>query len=150
MDFPTSSRIDVNICYHLQVSQKSLFSLLRRFFIVILKASYDDLKRHNKQDSFFFYATIHKLFIDISEPPSSKKKKTAADYEQPRLTNAIKSFPDEVQLCMSSIPGARYGVCAKEHIPLGTWIGPYEGRRITPLRLSPDIDSAYIWEVGFI
>ena len=90
------------------------------------------------------------MFIDISEPPSSKKQKNAADYEQPQLTNAIRSFPDEVQLCMSSIPGASYGVCAKEHIPLGTWIGPYEGRRITPQRLLPDIDSAYIWEVGFI
>ena len=87
------------------------------------------------------------LFIDISESSCSKKQKITTDHEEPRLTNAIRSFPDEVQLCMSSIPGASYGVCAKEHIPLGTWIGPYEGRRITPQRLTPDIDSSYLWEV---
>ena len=62
----------------------------------------------------------------------------------------MRSFPDEVQLCVSSIPGALYGVCAKQHIPLGTWIGPYEGKRITPQRLTPDIDSDHLWEVGHI
>lgn len=75
---------------------------------------------------------------------------TKTDLEEPRLTNAIRSFPDEVHLCVSGIPGARYGVCAREHIPLGTWIGPYEGRRVPPQRLSPDIDSAHLWEVGHL
>jgi len=83
----------------------------------------------------------------FSETASSKKQKLAADHEEPRLTNAIRSFPDEVQLCASSIPGASYGVCAKEHIPLGTWIGPYEGRRLSPRNLSPDIDTEYLWEI---
>lgn len=88
-------------------------------------------------------------FVDFSETVSSKKQKLAADHEEPRLTNAIRSFPDEVHLCASSIPGASYGVCAKEHIPLGTWIGPYEGRRLSPRNLSPDTDTEYLWEVRF-
>lgn len=81
------------------------------------------------------------------ETASSKKQKLAADHEKPRVTNAIRSFPDEVQLCASSIPGASHGVCAKEHIPLGTWIGPYEGRRLSPRNLSPDTDTEYLWEI---
>ncbi|XP_068740323.1 putative histone-lysine N-methyltransferase PRDM6 isoform X2 [Montipora capricornis] len=81
------------------------------------------------------------------EPSPSKKQQIAADVEEPRLTSAMRSFPDEVQLCVSSIPGALYGVCAKQHIPLGTWIGPYEGKRITPQRLTPDIDSDHLWEI---
>ena len=85
-----------------------------------------------------------------SEPSTSKKQKLTSGKEEPPLTNAIRSFPDEVQLCLSSLPGAIYGVCAKEHIPLGTWIGPYEGRRIPPQHNTPDIDSSYLWEVGFV
>ena len=85
-----------------------------------------------------------------SEPSTSKKQKLTSGKEEPPLTNAIRSFPDEVQLCLSSLPGAIYGVCAKEHIPLGTWIGPYEGRRISPQHNTPDIDSSYLWEVGFV
>ena len=85
-----------------------------------------------------------------SEPSNSKKQKLTSGKEEPPLTNAIRSFPDEVQLCLSSLPGAIYGVCAKEHIPLGTWIGPYEGRRIPPQHNTPDIDSSYLWEVGFV
>ena len=85
-----------------------------------------------------------------SEPSTSKKQKLTSGKEEPPLTNAIRSFPDEVQLCLSSLPGAIYGVCAKEHIPLGTWIGPYEGRRIPPQHNMPDIDSSYLWEVGFV
>lgn len=81
---------------------------------------------------------------------SSKNPKVTADCEEPRLTGAIRSFPDEVQLCVSSIPGASYGVCAKEHIPLGTWIGPYEGKRITSQQLTPQIDSEHLWEVQLI
>ena len=59
----------------------------------------------------------------------------------------MKSFPDVVQLCKSSIPGKKYGVAAKQHIPVGTWIGPYEGKRINPYELNPNLDSSYLWEV---
>lgn len=60
---------------------------------------------------------------------------------------AMKSFPDVVQLCKSSIPGKKYGVAAKQHIPVGTWIGPYEGKRINPDEINPNMDSSYLWEV---
>lgn len=60
---------------------------------------------------------------------------------------AIKSFPDVVQLCKSSIPGKKYGVSARQHIPEGTWIGPYEGRRVAPDAINPNMDSSYLWEI---
>lgn len=59
----------------------------------------------------------------------------------------MKSFPDVVQLCKSSIPGKKYGVAAKQHIPVGTWIGPYEGKKINPDEVNPNMDSSYLWEV---
>ncbi|XP_078367856.1 putative histone-lysine N-methyltransferase PRDM6 isoform X3 [Oculina patagonica] len=60
---------------------------------------------------------------------------------------AMKSFPDVVQLCKSSIPGKKYGVAAKQHIPVGTWIGPYEGKKINPDEVNPNMDSSYLWEI---
>ena len=67
--------------------------------------------------------------------------------EKQKVTNAIKSFPEEVELCRSSIPGAGYGVCTKRAIPLGTWIGPYEGRRLSAQEIVPGQDTSYMWEV---
>lgn len=60
---------------------------------------------------------------------------------------AIASFPEEVTLCKSSIPGTNYGVCAKQHIPMGTWIGPYEGRRVTVDDVKTDMNMSHMWEV---
>ncbi|KAK3729595.1 hypothetical protein QZH41_016162 [Actinostola sp. cb2023] len=77
------------------------------------------------------------------EPSSSQ----AADQEDCSLSYAIKSFPQEVQLCTSSIPGAHFGVCAKRVIPEGTWIGPYEGKRVKPEELPSNLDNSYIWEI---
>lgn len=106
-------------------------------------------KMRLKSNDFPFVALCLMFFLVVLES-SSKNPRVTADCEEPRLTGAIRSFPDEVQLCVSSIPGASYGVCAKEHIPLGTWIGPYEGKRITPQRLTPQIDSEHLWEVELI
>ena len=64
-----------------------------------------------------------------------------------KLSYAVASFPDEVKLCVSGIPGAGYGVCAKQHIPVGTWIGPYEGKRLSINDVTSDKDTSYMWEV---
>ncbi|XP_028519339.1 putative histone-lysine N-methyltransferase PRDM6 isoform X2 [Exaiptasia diaphana] len=64
-----------------------------------------------------------------------------------QFSYAVSSFPDEVQLCWSGIPGAGYGVSAKQHIPIGTWIGPYEGRRIRPEDVTKEMDTSYMWEI---
>lgn len=64
-----------------------------------------------------------------------------------KLTYAVLSFPTEVQLCTSSIPGHQYGVCAKLPFPVGTWIGPYEGQRVKPSEMSDNNQSRYMWEV---
>ena len=64
-----------------------------------------------------------------------------------RATYAVMSFPDEVQLCTSSIPGYVYGVCARRHLPSGTWIGPYEGRRTADRQKDGCENHDYFWEV---
>jgi len=80
--------------------------------------------------------------------PKQECKEHAPLLRKPKeFSYAISSFPDEVQLCWSSIPGAGYGVSAKQPIPIGTWIGPYEGRRIRPEDVTNDIDTSYMWEV---
>lgn len=64
-----------------------------------------------------------------------------------KLSYAVASFPDEVTLCLSSIPGTNFGVCAKQHIPVGTWIGPYEGKRISIDDVTVDMNTSHMWEV---
>ena len=63
------------------------------------------------------------------------------------LPLALKSLPPEVSLCASSIPGMGYGICAKRTIPVGAWIGPYEGAFVKPEELSCVTDTSYMWEV---
>ena len=46
-------------------------------------------------------------------------------------------------------PGAGYGVCARQLIPTGTWIGPYEGEVVKPEQVSLGTDASYMWEVFF-
>lgn len=84
---------------------------------------------------------VHKI-------PSSNRKLVIPGQKQPvKFSYAIASFPDEVQLCVSSIPGAGCGVCAKQHIPVGTWIGPYEGKHVKCDDVKPNTDTSYMWEV---
>lgn len=63
-----------------------------------------------------------------------------------RLSRALESFPSEVQLCTSSIPCVVYGVCARKHIPTGTWIGPYEGKHFEANSMITK-ENFYMWEV---
>lgn len=66
---------------------------------------------------------------------------------QPKLTYAVGSFPPEVRLCTSSIPEYTYGACAAKPMPRGTWIGPYEGRRVNLNQMPKDKDNTFGWEV---
>ena len=68
--------------------------------------------------------------------------------EKQRVTYAVASFPPEVQLCESSIPGHLYGVSARQFIPVGTWIGPYEGIRVSAEDVHEGMDLSYMWEVN--
>ncbi|CAH3135096.1 unnamed protein product [Porites lobata] len=56
-------------------------------------------------------------------------------------------FPDEVRLCKSSVPGAKYGVCAAQPIPPGTWIGPYEGQVVRREELREGVHNSFMWEI---
>lgn len=62
-------------------------------------------------------------------------------------SKAVRSLPPEVCLCRSSVPGAELGVCTRRHIPLGTWIGPFEGKRVRPGDVKPGMDTSFMWEV---
>ncbi|XP_046861509.1 putative histone-lysine N-methyltransferase PRDM6 isoform X2 [Xenia sp. Carnegie-2017] len=62
-----------------------------------------------------------------------------------KMTYAMTSFPDEVELCTSSIPGCLYGVAAKRPLPRGTVVGPYEGRRTFHLH-EGEKNHEYVWE----
>ena len=64
------------------------------------------------------------------------------------LPYSLSSFPTEFGLCKSGIPGATFGVYAKVMIPLGTWIGPYEGKVSVP-QAEEDQDDQ-LWEVTAI
>ena len=64
---------------------------------------------------------------------------------------AISTFPDEVGLCISTLPLAGYGVFARHFIPRGTWIGPYEGKKIPVedgMKQISQGDAPFLWEVG--
>ena len=77
----------------------------------------------------------------LHKPENTAKKQTN------KLPLAVRSLPPEVGLCASSIPGAGYGVCAKRAIPIGAWIGPYEGKFVKPEELLYVADTSYMWEV---
>lgn len=86
---------------------------------------------------------IYTIRCPIHPPSSQSAPSLPGDWN----SYALKSFPDVVQLCKSSIPGKKHGVSAKQHIPVGTWIGPYEGKRINPEDVKPSMDSSYLWEI---
>lgn len=81
--------------------------------------------------------------------PQHKHEKTASQ-QTSQFPLALRSLPPEVGLCTSSIPGAGYGICAKRTIPVGAWIGPYEGKCLKPEELSLSTDTSYMWEVRLI
>ena len=59
--------------------------------------------------------------------------------------------PDGIALCISSIPGARFGACSLKNIPVGTWFGPFEGKLVRPNESICGANSEFMWEVrGFI
>ncbi|CAH3042950.1 unnamed protein product [Porites lobata] len=64
-----------------------------------------------------------------------------------QLPLALRSLPPEVGLCTSTIPGQECGICAKRKIPVGAWIGPYEGKFLKPKELSSTTDTSYMWEI---
>jgi len=49
------------------------------------------------------------------------------------------------------MPVTCYGVYARQCIPIGTWIGPYEGVKIPVeegLKMASQGDASFLWEVS--
>ena len=64
-----------------------------------------------------------------------------------RLSYAVKSLPPECMLGVSNSTGEEYGVYTNQLIPTGTWIGPFEGKRIRPCDVTQHMDTSHMWEV---
>ncbi|KAK3745297.1 hypothetical protein QZH41_013958 [Actinostola sp. cb2023] len=79
----------------------------------------------------------------------ASEEETADKIQRRRSSSPLAAlvFPDEVQLCRSSIPGAEFGVCAARPVPPGTWIGPYEGQIVSREEITPEVDTKYMWEI---
>lgn len=92
-------------------------------------------------------AVQNKVIVQSTKLPILQENFMCQANEPVKLSYAIASFPEEVQLCVSSIPGAGCGVCAKQHIPVGTWIGPYEGKLVKCDEIKPTTDTSYMWEI---
>ena len=82
--------------------------------------------------------------------PLHKHETPIGHFDNSDLSLAVRSLPPEVELCASCIPAEGYGVRAKRTIPVGAWIGPYEGKYLKPEDLAPLADTSYMWEVGFV
>lgn len=80
---------------------------------------------------------------------SSHKSNDQSEKFDIHPSNAVMSFVPEVQLCMSSLPGDDFGVCARKMIPKNTVIGPYNGRRVRPeeLRMGNGANMSFLWEI---
>lgn len=81
------------------------------------------------------------------QPGVEKEFFSRENYRQ--FLTVVKHIPPQLHLCYSSLPGAGFGIIATELIPSGTWIGPYEGKRISVEEISKATDTRYIWEVSY-
>lgn len=108
------------------------------------------------RDSKIYFLTLDKdsqsreQRLNIT-PLQSLRNVSSADEKlnDSEMSYAMRTFPSVVRLCESSIPGCRFGVCAQQFIPIGTWIGPYEGNRLSTEDVRNEIDTSYMWEVYF-
>lgn len=66
-----------------------------------------------------------------------------------RVSYAVKSLPPECKFGVSYSAGEGCGVYTNQPIPTGTWIGPFEGRRIRPSDVTSEMDTSHMWEVNW-
>lgn len=64
-----------------------------------------------------------------------------------RVSYAVKSLPPECKFGVSYSAGEGCGVYTNQPIPTGTWIGPFEGRRIRPSDVTSEMDTSHMWEI---
>ncbi|XP_068693221.1 putative histone-lysine N-methyltransferase PRDM6 [Montipora foliosa] len=60
---------------------------------------------------------------------------------------AVKSCPDELEICPSVTCIFKYGVRTKQMIPEGTWMGPYQGTLVLPGNVTFGMDTSFMWEI---
>ncbi|XP_047139748.1 putative histone-lysine N-methyltransferase PRDM6 isoform X1 [Hydra vulgaris] len=65
----------------------------------------------------------------------------------PPLSPRKLRVPEEISLCISSIPGEKFGACAAKRIPHGTWFGPFEGKLVRTSELKVGFNTEYMWEI---
>ncbi|NP_001161634.1 PR domain containing 6-like protein [Saccoglossus kowalevskii] len=89
----------------------------------------------------------HRGECPMHGPLHSLRKLVNADPTMTHTPYAVKTLPDEFALCTSSIPGELYGVCAKQRIPVGAWIGPFEGEKVSTDEIKNVNNTKHLWEV---
>lgn len=75
------------------------------------------------------------------------EKEFSSTEEFNKVMHTLNTMPPQLHLCYSSIPAAGFGICAKQVIPSGTWLGPYEGKRLTAEELKIMKDTRQVWEI---
>lgn len=124
----------------------------------VTPVSEEELKnslQHKQEEYSYWCKGCHQEKGNVCQKHSSHQELKAETTANNNKTNsnhihwpyALESFPSQVGLCTSGIPGAGYGVCARQFIPTGTWIGPYEGVRVRPDQVSLGTDATYMWEI---
>ncbi|XP_035666531.1 putative histone-lysine N-methyltransferase PRDM6 isoform X1 [Branchiostoma floridae] len=100
-----------------------------------------DLCKEDHQGECPVHGPLHSLRRMVSGAPTDQKQHCQ------QYPYAVTSLPDEVTLCHSSIPGEGYGICATRTIPVGTWIGPYEGVRMRSGEIPCAVKTTHFWEM---
>ena len=101
-------------------------------------------KRSRKDgDNSRFSSQLLEFYLYGRNPRSGRPLK-GTDHE----TKNVK-YPPGMLPCTSSVPCSHSGVYCSRFIPVGTWIGPFEGEVVRPDELTADRDNGHMWEVGF-
>ena len=97
---------------------------------------------------YFIYFTEKGIdILQLRYKPGVEKEFRSTE-EFNKVLAVMKNIPSQLHLCYSGIPGEGFGICATENIPSGTWIGPYEGKRVSVEEMGNMLDTRYVWEVS--
>lgn len=82
------------------------------------------------------------------EKALQKGSSKCTDRRDKKANNAaVKSCPDELEICPSVTCAFKNGVRTKQMIPEGTWMGPYQGTLVLPSDVTSEVDTSYMWEI---
>ncbi|XP_070542384.1 putative histone-lysine N-methyltransferase PRDM6 [Ptychodera flava] len=102
--------------------------------------SWCDLCRESHMGECPMHGPLHSLRKLVNGNP-------AGSLAHAHLQQSLTHLPEEVSLCTSSLPGAMHGVCAKQRIPIGTWLGPFVGEKVSIEETKNMANTDHLWEI---